>query len=211
MSEPRAVAAAVRELLPGILHFGVHDERVDFPSEAFAVGDGGAATLIDPLPLADECLDAIGPIEAIVLSVRSHQRAAWRYRRLTRAPVHAPRGLEPLDETPDLSYGDDEVLPGGLRAIHAPGPCGSHHVLFLEREPGALFLGDLLVREGEAPPRFLADDYMQDRLRARHSARRLLDYRFEALLFGHGPPILEGGRRVLEDLLEAEARRVAPA
>ena len=36
----------------------------------------------------------------------------------------------------------------------------------------------------------------------RKSLRRLLDYRFERILFAHGMPILERGRSRLEQLLD---------
>jgi len=92
MSEPRAIADGVQELIPGLFHYRVHDERIDFPSEAFVVGTASGVVLVDPLPLDDATVTRLGAVEAIVLSVASHQRSAWRFRRLTGAPVHAPAG-----------------------------------------------------------------------------------------------------------------------
>lgn len=207
MSEPRAIADGVRELIPGLFHYGVRDERIDFPSDAFVVGTATGVVLVDPLPLDDAAFARLGAVEAIVLSVASHQRSAWRIRRLTGAPVHAPAGADGLDETADLSYGDGDRLPGGLRAIHAPGPTEAHHVLYLHQGPGVLLLGDLMVREPNGPARFLADEHMGDRERGRQSAWRLLEYRFDILGFGHGEPIVKGGRQTFEELLKADAGR----
>jgi glyoxylase-like metal-dependent hydrolase (beta-lactamase superfamily II) len=207
VSEPRAVAGEPREVIPGLLHFHIHDERIDFPSEAYAGATAPGAILIDPLPLGEAALSRLGPVEAIVLGTPPHQRSAWRCRRLTGAPVHVPRGAAGLDEAPDAEYGDGDRLPGGLRAIHAPGPCRAHHVLYLAQGPGVLLLGDLLVREADAAPRFLSDDAMEDRQRARQSARRLLEYRFDVLAFGHGEPVARGGRQAFEELLRLDAGR----
>jgi glyoxylase-like metal-dependent hydrolase (beta-lactamase superfamily II) len=68
-------------------------------------------------------------------------------------------------------------------------------------------VADLLVRPPGGALRFLADDHMSDRSRARQSARRLLGYRFDVLAPGHGEPIVHGGRQTLEDLLREDARR----
>ena len=207
MSEPHATADELRELIPGLLHYRVHDERIDFPSEAFVVATATGVVLVDPLPLDDATFARLGGVEAIILGVSSHQRSAWRYRRLTGALVHAPRGAEGLDEPPEAMYGDGDRLPGGLRAIHAPGPSDAHHVLYLAQGPGVLLLGDLMVRDADGTARFLADDHMSDRSRARQSARRLLEYRFDILAFGHGEPIARGGRQAFEDLLKADSGR----
>jgi len=37
MSEPRAVAETVETLLPGLLHYHLQDERIDFRSDAYVV------------------------------------------------------------------------------------------------------------------------------------------------------------------------------
>jgi len=204
MSEPRATADGVRELSPGLFHYGVHDERIDFASDAFVVATATGVVLVDPLPLDDATFARLGAVEAIILSVASHQRSAWRLRRLTGAPVHAPVGATGLDEAADLSYGDGDRLPGGLRAIHAPGPTEAHHVLYLHQGQGVLLLGDLMVRDPDGRARFLAEEHMSDRVRARHSAWRLLEYRFDLLGFGHGEPIVRGGRQALDQLLKAD-------
>ena len=207
MSEPHATADDLRQLVPGLLHYRVHDERIDFPSEAFVVGTATGVVLVDPLPLDDASFARLGTVEAIVLGAPSHQRSAWRYRRLTGALVHAPRDAEGLDEPPEVFYGDGDRLPGGLRAIHSPGPSDTHHVLYLAQGSGVLLVGDLMVRDTDGTARFLADDHMTDRARARQSAWRLLEYRFDILCFGHGEPIVRGGRQAFEDLLKADAGR----
>ena len=38
--------------------------------------------------------------------------------------MHAPEGIAGLDEAPDTFFRDGDRLPGGLRAVLAPGPKG---------------------------------------------------------------------------------------
>ncbi|HKQ96672.1 MAG TPA: MBL fold metallo-hydrolase [Candidatus Polarisedimenticolia bacterium] len=205
MSEPRAVAHRLEPLLPGLRHCHLQDERIDFRSDAYVLDGPRGAILIDPLPLAPGTLESIGPIAAIVLTAPSHQRSAWRLRRATGAPVHAPRDATGLLEPPDLSYADGERLPGDLRAVHAPGPTESHHVLYLALGPGVLLLGDLLLREPDGRVRHLTADHLDDPSQARRSVRRLLEFRFDVVGFAHGEPIHPGGRSALETVAERDA------
>lgn len=205
MSEPVARAGEIEELFPGLWHYSVHDERIDTESDAFALVESGRVILIDPLPVIDGLLEPLGRVEAILLGAPSHQRSAWRLRRETGAKVHAPLESEGLEEPADAAYHEDDRLPGGLRAIHAPGPKGPHHVFYLATGPGVLFLTDLMLNRPGTGPDFLKDEFFLDPALARHSARRLLEYRFDALCFGHGRPILKGGRPAYEDRLRREA------
>ena len=52
---------------------------------------------------------------------------------------------------------------------------------------------------------FLPDKYLSDPDTARDSARRLLEVDFDVLCFGHGDPILKGGRKVVSELVKREA------
>ena len=63
MSEPRAVAAAMEEVVPGVWHWHVSDERIGgATSAAHAVADGDGVVLIDPLPLAEKALERLSPV-----------------------------------------------------------------------------------------------------------------------------------------------------
>lgn len=205
MSEPKTTATAFEEVLPGLFHWQINDERIRHISDSCAVVGKGTAVVIDPVPLDEAALGRLGTVEAIVLATPSHQRAAWSLRRRTGARVHAPRGAQGLDEKPDVEFGDGDRLPGGLRAVHAPGPGAAHHALHLETGPGALFLPDVVMNEPDRGLVFLSDKYMKDPAAARASVKRLLDSKFGVLCFGHGAPIKEGGRAALADLLKKDA------
>src|SRR2546421_12272048 len=97
VSEPREVAAELEEVMSGVLHWRVHDDRIDFISAAHAVVGDEGTVLIDPLPLTADALGRLGEVRAIALTSGSHQRSAWRLRRELGAPVHAPAVSQALD------------------------------------------------------------------------------------------------------------------
>ncbi len=202
MSEPKTVAKKVEEILPGLFHYQIQDDRINHISEAYALVEGGKVTLIDPLPLEGAALGRLGQVAAIVVGAPSHQRSSWRYRKETRAKVHAPAGATAVEESPDATFEEGDRLPGGLRAIAAPGPKGPHFALHLDRGPGVVFVTDLMMNEPDKGIVFLSDKYMQEPKRVPESARRLLDLKFDILCFGHGAPITTGGRNALEGFLK---------
>jgi glyoxylase-like metal-dependent hydrolase (beta-lactamase superfamily II) len=211
VSEPRAVADRVEELLPGVFRWWVADERIGgLESEAYAVADGRRVTLVDPLPIDPAALARLGTIEAVVLTAPCHQRAAWRLRRVFAAPVFAPEGAQvgyrpgELEQAPDAVYRDRYLLTGGLEAFHAPGPDEDMFALWLERHR-AIFVSDLLTHHGGAL-RFVPDALQEEPARTRLSVARLAArLPVEAVLFAHGPPILRGGRVALEDAVAADS------
>jgi len=202
MSEPKAVAGTIDEVIQGLFHYKVHDERIKTRSDAFVLLDQGRLVLVDPLPFEPAALARLGGVSAIVLGTASHQRSAWRLRRETKARVYAPAEARGLEEKADVSFREGDALPGGLMAVHAPGPASAHHALHLDRGPGVLLCTDLLVNLGKGP-QFLSDDYQEDEAQGRESGRRLLELKFDLLGFGHGEPILRGGRAALEKLVGA--------
>jgi glyoxylase-like metal-dependent hydrolase (beta-lactamase superfamily II) len=210
MSEPKTVARSVTEIVPGLFHYKIDDERIKTQSHAYALVANGKAALIDPLPLDPAQIERLGDVEAIIIGAPSHQRSAWRYRRELKAKVYAPEGWNDLDEKPDATYREGTSLPGGLRPLHAPGPHLAHYAFHFDRKPRVLLCTDLWHMTAQGVE-FLPDKYMSDAVRARETARRLLEVNFDILCFGHGDPILKDARKVLADLVrrdsEASKRR----
>jgi glyoxylase-like metal-dependent hydrolase (beta-lactamase superfamily II) len=204
MSEPKNRARKVTEVVPGVLHWTLHDNRIDFRSDAHAVQEQGRTILIDPLPLVEEALADLSPIEAILLTGSCHERSAWRYRKQFGVKVYAPAGAEELGESADEEYRKGDKLPGGLVAVHAPGPTEVHYAFLLELAGGVLFCADILVnKEGELE--FVPDKYMDEPHKTRETARGFLDLQFATLCFDHGAPMTEGGREAIERLLAKRA------
>jgi hypothetical protein len=75
------------------------------------VATSGGAVLIDPLPLADDALEQLAPVEAICLTSQCHQRCAWRYRDRFGARVYAP-ATRPMEQEPD-EHGTGPDAPDG--------------------------------------------------------------------------------------------------
>ncbi|MEN8261799.1 MAG: MBL fold metallo-hydrolase [Pseudomonadota bacterium] len=202
MSEPKAIAPDAEEVVPGIWHWTVHDDRIDDESDAHAVVKAGRVTLIDPLRLGEESLRRLGTVEAICLTAACHQRSAWRYRKQFGAKVCAPKGTRLMEEAPDVRYGAGDRLPGGLQAIHTPGPENAHYALWLSREPGVLFCPDLLMHTAEGELAFIPAEYHEDPAATRASVRHLLDLPFSVLCFDHGRPITNDPHGALRQVLK---------
>jgi glyoxylase-like metal-dependent hydrolase (beta-lactamase superfamily II) len=207
VSEPGTVAETVEEVVAGVWSWTVHDERIDFRSDAYAVATAEGVLLIDPLPLADDRLASLGQAAAICLTGAHHQRSAWRFRRALGVPVHAPEGGRRMEEEPDAVYGAGARLPGGLRAIHAPGPTDAHYALLLERPggDGVLFIADLLLRYGDGPLTFVPDRHLDDPALARETVRGLLELPIATLCPAHGAPAVGDARAAMAEALGLDA------
>jgi glyoxylase-like metal-dependent hydrolase (beta-lactamase superfamily II) len=201
MSEPHATAQRIKEVIPGVWRWFVLDDRIDAESDAHAVVEAGGVTLIDPLPLAEKALRRLEPIAAICLTAKCHQRSAWRYRKQFGVKVYAPAGVRPMEEDADVWYRAGDLLPGGLRAIHTPGPEEVHYGFYLVREPGVFFCPDLLMHE-KGKVEFVPPAFHTDPAATQASVRRLLDLRFSVLCFNHGTPILDDPHATLRGLLQ---------
>ncbi len=200
VTEPKTVASAVEEVVPGVRRWSIHDERIDFLGAAYAVTTDQGVVMIDPLPLEEEALASLGNVEAIVLTCGSHQRASWRYRREFGVKVHAPALSKEIDEEPDVRYSEGDVLPGRLHAVFTPGAGTTQHTLLLD-DPSVAFVPDMLVETPERRVAMLASRWMYDPEEARRSVEKLLELNFEVLCLAHGTAVTEGAKQALRDAL----------
>lgn len=210
MSEPRSEAGSVRQIVPGLLGWHLHDDRIDARSDAYALVAPPSIVLVDPLPLSERALrslDRLGRVRAVCLTGSCHQRSAWRYRARYAVPVHAPAGSVGLEQEPDFLYGAGEGLPGGLTAIHAPGPARSHYALYSPMRGGVLFCADVLVHLARGGLRFVQGEYQEDPGLTRKSARAFLQLSFRTICTAHGAAIATAAKRAVRDALEREAKR----
>jgi glyoxylase-like metal-dependent hydrolase (beta-lactamase superfamily II) len=201
VSEPKTVAASVEEVVPGVRRWSIHDERINFVGAAYAVTTGDRVVMIDPLPLEDEALAELTPVEAIVLTCGSHQRCAWRYRRAFGAPVHAPALAREIEEEPDVRYGEGDALPADLRPVFTPGAGTTQHTFLLD-DPKVAFVPDMLVETSDGRVAMLASRWMYDPEEARRSVEKLLDLDFDVLCLAHGGAVTEGAKDAVRGALE---------
>ncbi|MCE9670950.1 MBL fold metallo-hydrolase [Myxococcus stipitatus] len=212
MSEPKGKARRLVEVVPGVHHWSVADDRLGGShSDAYAVvDDDGAVVLIDPLPIDEAKLRELGDITAILLTAGNHQRSAWRFRKAFGAPVWAPENAYGLESEPDYTYVAGDTLPGGLMPFHTPGPAIAMYTLWMQRHPrGVAFISDLLIHDDKGTPKFVPNEYQDAPLRTRQSVQRILDHlTVDTVCFAHGEPIVSNGAAALRRALEEE--REAP-
>lgn len=201
MSEPKAVATDATEVVPGVWHWAVADDRIGgYVSAAHAIRAAGGVVLIDPLPLVEAGFARLGAVTAICLTTSSHQRSAWRYRREHGVEVWAPALARTFDEQPDRRYGDGDELPGGLRAVFTPGAGTSQHTL-VAAAPAVAFVPDLLVHEPGKPLELIPAEYAHDVDEARRNVEKLLELPFDVLCLGHGVPVTDDPKGAIRVML----------
>jgi glyoxylase-like metal-dependent hydrolase (beta-lactamase superfamily II) len=205
MTEPVEIAESCEEVVPGVWHWRIHNQAIGGSiSSSQLVAASGEVVLVDPVQLAPEALAELPRPTATCLTAKCHQRAAWRYRSELGAAVWAPQGTVPMDEEPDRRYAAGETLPGGLVAVHTPGPEDVHFCFLLERE-GVLLCSDLLGRSEDGALDFIPLQYHDDADATRRSVERLLDLPFSVLCLDHGPPLAEDPKADIQALLERTA------
>jgi hypothetical protein len=202
MTEPPAIADRAEEVVPSVWRWTVSNANIGgAESTGHAVRGEEGIVLIDPVRLVDDELERLGPIAAICLTAQCHQRSAWRYRREAGAPVHAPEGTRPMEEEPDARYRAGDALPGGLRAVHTPGPEEVHFSFLRASEPSVLFCSDLLTHYSGGELQFVPLRYHDDPARTRRTVEGLLDLDFDVLCVDHGSPILNDPKAAIRGLL----------
>ena len=203
MTEPHEVAGQIEAVVPGVWHWHIHNSNIGGAvSSSHSVITGDVCVLIDPVRLAEAALAELPRPEAIVLTARCHQRAAWRYRKEFGAEVWLPEDASAADEEPDRRYADGDTLPGGLTALRTPGPEMPHYSFLLEGIPGVVFCSDLIAHDGHEL-HFIPPQFHEDPVATRHSVEELLSLPFEVLCFDHGVPLADDPKGALRRLLDS--------
>jgi hypothetical protein len=204
VTEPVEVAQSAEQVAPGIWHWQIRNSGIGGAISSchlFAAGEG--AVLVDPVQLDAERLAELPRPTAILLTSKGHQRSAWHYRREFGAPVWMPEGTVPPDEEPDHRYADGDQLPGGFRALKAPGPGPVHYVLLSEGEPGALVTADLLGGTPETGLNWGPLQHHDDPEASRRTVAGWVDLPFSVLCLDHGGAFADG-KAALRGLLASD-------
>ncbi|HET6849919.1 MAG TPA: hypothetical protein VFH74_13730 [Gaiellales bacterium] len=203
MSEPPEAATTVEQIAPGVWHWSIRNSNIGGNvSASHAIGGPDGSVWIDPVRLEDP--ESLPRPEAIVLTSRGHQRAAWRYRRELGVPVHAPRGGEGYDEEPDVLYSEGDPLPQGLVAIPTPGFGDAKFALHRPAQgdtPALMVVGDLVMRRDDGSLTTIPPQFQSDPDAARGSVERVAGERFDLLLIGHAQPLGDDPQGQLQSLL----------
>jgi hypothetical protein len=206
MTEPREIAPAAEEVVPGLWHWRIHNRNIGGAlSSSHALLTPEGLMLVDPVRLDGAALGALPRPMAVLLTARCHQRAAWRYRRELGAEVWLPEDASAADEEPDHTYADGQLLPGGLRAFRTPGPEWPHYSFLYESEPGIVFCSDLVSSDESGLLHFINPAFHEDPPATRSSVEHLLELSFGVLCLAHGAPVTDDPQAAVRLVLEQTA------
>ncbi|MEP6600453.1 MAG: hypothetical protein ABJB49_01430 [Nitrospirota bacterium] len=197
----------MKQIAPGIQQwsFFSDEKQLDFNGLLLTLNDH--RILVDPPTLDTEARMAVlkgAPLDYIVLTNRDHVRETEACQREFHAKVYVPAAdAVQMDITPDKTYQDGELLPGGLWVIHLEGmKSPGESALFLERGKGILILGDALIGKPPSYLSLLAAEKLPDVGKAKEGLRRLLKYNFDMVLVGDGASILTEGKEAVRRAID---------
>lgn len=199
----------MHEVIDGVYRWTAVHPRTGLEASSHYVEP--ARTLVDPMATDEvvEWLRGHGDTpDRIVLTNRLHYRDSDRLRSIFECPVLCHRaGLHEFDGGPEVegfAFGDE--LAPGVRALEVGVLTEEETALLIETGGGALALADGLIN-------YDGMDFFSDGLLGKNpdlvkaglldAYARLLDRRFDALLFAHGEPIPDGGKDALREFIEA--------
>lgn len=200
----------MEEIVPGLFHWRTFHERIRQEVSSYYYEPSRA--LIDPRVPSEglEWFEGKEP-QIILLTNRHHYRHSGRFKEAFGCPVfcnHA--GLHEFadsqEEVEGFSFGE-EVAPE-IVALEVGAICPEETALYLrEAGGGAIAFADAVVRSSSdgslsfVPDFLLGEDPEEVKRGIRRSLSRLLDERFENLLFAHGRPLVGGGKEALGTFL----------
>lgn len=199
----------MKEILPGIFHWTRVHPKIQTEVSSFWLPEEWV--LIDPL-VPQEGFDAFPEApKNILLTNRHHLRDGLRFQeRFGCAIWCADSGMGEFTEGEDVTpFRVGDILPGNIQSLRVGVICPDETALLLQREGGALFAGDGVVRFGDGPLGFVPDDYIGEnpeeiKSGLRRAYAELLEkHRFDHLLLAHGAPWVGGGRQALEAFVRA--------
>ncbi len=196
----------MKAILPNIWEWSWFSDEKQLYFNGHLLTGGEHRILVDPPPMttSDQAFaQQGGPLDYIIVTNRDHEREAAAFREKFRCAVMVPElDANEMAITPDKTFKDGELLPGGIWVIqltHQKSPGES--ALFLDTGKGVLIVGDAIIGNPEGALRFLPPEKYADIDLARDGLRRLLKYNFHSLLVGDGTSIVGGGKDILEQLL----------
>jgi len=191
-----------REILPGLTQWSVGWPR--YTLESYAIELPSGCVLVDPSDYPPRGISAIERrgVSHIVITNHFHERAAATFRGRFDAELWAPADDAAQLETgaPDHTYGASTELPAGLEAVLLGEISHGEHALLWNENRGVLFVGDALGTmsywthgEGEIGA--------HPRARPPHALLGLLDLSYTSIVVGHGEPVLDTAKQVLNRYL----------
>ena len=196
----------MKEILPGLFHW-----RVIWPDiwslESYFLRTGTGSVIIDPIESGRlDVVDQATDVEAVIVTSGWHERSARLFGKRTCAPVFVPERDLCMFEDLDVfeTYDDGDDLPGGIRAIGAPGLTRGEHALLSSMHSGVLFTADCVGTTAKwAPGGMKIGGHPNGHPNPSATLSHLLEPEFSHLCPGHGNPLIGNGKAELAKLLES--------
>lgn len=195
------------------VHGAARNEPYIWNSYLIQVKDRDVLILVDPLPLSDEEMrevEEIGAPTHILLTCNWHLRESQVFRQKWGCEVWLHQdGLNDSEVPVDGTLQDGDLLWDLMQVNHVPDVHYVEEVAFLVKgDRNTMIVGDLVcggrkdrgVLDGELW--INAPEYIFDLQDARNSLRKLSEYSFEILCFGHGTPITQAAKDVFNEFIE---------
>ncbi len=195
------------------IHGAARNEPYLWNSYLIQVKDRDVLILVDPLPLSAEEIREVEEIATpthILLTCNYHLRESQAFRQKWGCEVWLHQeGLKDSEVPVDGTLQDRDLLWDLMQVIHIPDVYYVEEVAFLVKGDGnTMIVGDLVCggrMDRGVPDGQLwihAPEYIQDLQDARNSLRKLSEYSFAKLCFGHGTPITQSAKDVFNEFIE---------
>lgn len=196
----------MKEIIPGIYTWSWLSPRHGYNFNGYTFMSGDGLVVIDPAVMEDADMNGLlklGTPAHIFLTNKDHERMAYELRDRFGAPIYInEKDSSLLKNSPNYTFSDGEILPGGLRAIHVPdNKSPGETALLLSQGRGILFIGDAIIGWPKGEFSLLPADKYKDPHKAKESIGVLLGYDYDIVLVGDGESILENGKEAVRRFL----------
>ncbi len=202
----------LNEVVPWVWMWSSFDEERQIDFNGHCVFHEGESVLIDPVEIADADLVRLKqllsgnsdfPLKAILLTNLHHERDSARLKKLFSVPVWVHKKDAPgLEETPDHTFADGDLLSCGLKVIRLPDQKTAGESVFYLSARKILIVGDALIGRVAGQVNLLPPEKYADIGKARAGLASLTALDFDTMLLGDGHSILQGANEVVNRFLK---------
>jgi glyoxylase-like metal-dependent hydrolase (beta-lactamase superfamily II) len=200
-------SAELQAVAQNLFFWQGYDAKVKADLSSSAVITQQGIFLVDPIPLTDDAIKWLTErhgVAGVIITNANHFRASAQFAAVFDVPTYARRESLVDHAIPGISeIADGAHIGAGLNVIAIAGAVPGEIALYSSDDAGVLILGDALINFEPHGFTFLPRKYCSNQKQMRRSLRRLLDYKFERLLFAHGTPILTRAMARLQELLDS--------